>query len=148
MANQPIMVLNGPNLNLLGSREPSIYGVVSLDDLNAVCQDAAAAHESRAECRQSNIEGQLVDWIQEARSGYAGLVINAGAYTHTSVALRDAVAGTQVPTIEVHISNVYAREAFRHHSFLSPVAQGVIVGLGVDGYKAAIDILLRRANAG
>lgn len=148
MANLPIMVLNGPNLNLLGSREPDIYGALTLDDLNAACQDAAAAHGTNADCRQSNIEGQLVDWIQEAQTAYAGLVINAGAYTHTSVALRDAVAGTDLPSIEVHISNVYARETFRHHSYLSPVVQGVIVGLGSDGYTAAIDILLRRADAG
>jgi len=148
MAKLPILVLNGPNLNLLGSREPGIYGSMTLDDIDAACRDAAAQHGSTADCRQSNIEGELVGWIQETAKGFAGLVINAGAYTHTSVALRDAIAGTGTPTIEVHISNVYARESFRHHSYLSPVVQGVIVGLGVDGYRAAIDILLRRADAG
>ncbi len=148
MAKTSILVLNGPNLNLLGTREPGIYGALTLKDIDAACQTAADAFSANADCRQSNIEGELVGWIQEARNGYAGIVINAGAYTHTSVALRDAIAGVGVPTIEVHISNVYARETFRHHSFLSPVVQGVIVGLGVDGYTAAIDILLRRADAG
>lgn len=148
MANTSILVLNGPNLNLLGTREPGIYGSLTLQDIEDACRKAAASFSADADCRQSNLEGELVDWIQEARTGFAGIVINAGAYTHTSVALRDALSGVDVPAIEVHISNVYAREAFRHHSFLSPVVQGIIVGLGVDGYTSAIDILLRRANAG
>ena len=148
MTNRPILVLNGPNLNLLGSREPDIYGATTLKDIETACQEAAAKHGSSVTCRQSNSEGELVGWIQESRNDFSGLVINAGAYTHTSVALRDAIAGTGIRTIEVHISNVYARESFRHHSYISPVASGVIVGLGVDGYTAAIDILLRQANAG
>lgn len=148
MAKLPVLVLNGPNLNLLGSREPDIYGKMTLKDIEGACRDSAAAHGTNAECRQSNDEGELVGWIQDAPTRFSGLVINAGAYTHTSVALRDAIAATGISAIEVHISNVYARETFRHHSYLSPVVAGVIVGLGVDGYKAAIDILLRRADAG
>ncbi|WP_395704025.1 type II 3-dehydroquinate dehydratase [Aquabacterium sp.] len=146
-----ILVLNGPNLNLLGTREPAVYGATTLADVEALCRDAAQQKGAEAECRQSNHEGQLIDWIHEAgvahRAGQlAGVVFNAGAYTHTSVALHDAIKGSGVPVIEVHISNVHARESFRHHSWLSPVAAGIVVGFGVDGYVLAIEGLLRKAR--
>jgi 3-dehydroquinate dehydratase-2 len=147
-----ILILNGPNLNLLGTREPAVYGHTTLDDVRARCADAAQRLGLEADFRQSNHEGVLVDWVHEAgvahRAGkLLGVVFNAGAYTHTSIALHDAVKGSGVPMIEVHISNVHAREAFRHHSYLSPVAVGVIAGLGIDGYVLAIEALARRAAA-
>lgn len=147
-----ILVLNGPNLNLLGSREPAIYGHATLADVEALCLATAAAQGAQAECRQSNHEGQLIDWIHAAgvahRAGkLAGIVFNAGAYTHTSVALHDAIKGSGVPVIEVHISNVHAREPFRHHSYLSPAAAGIVIGFGIDGYALAITGLLRKAAA-
>ena len=148
-----ILVLNGPNLNLLGTREPAIYGSATLADVEALCRDTAARLGVAVECRQSNHEGQLVDWVQEAgaaqRAGdLLGVVFNAGAYTHTSVALHDAIKGTGVPVIEVHVTNVHARETFRHHSYLSPAAAGIVVGFGIDGYALAIEGLVRRtANA-
>jgi 3-dehydroquinate dehydratase-2 len=136
-----ILVLNGPNLNLLGTREPAIYGRTTLADIAAACQ----AHGTKAglvvECRQSNHEGELVDWVQEARDKQDALVVNAGAYTHTSVAIRDALAAVGLPFIEVHLSNIYKRETFRHHSYLSALAEGVICGLGAQGYLAALDAL-------
>jgi 3-dehydroquinate dehydratase II len=146
-----ILVLNGPNLNLLGTREPSVYGASTLADVEALCRDAALAHGHTVDCRQSNHEGVLVDAIQEAGRAFAagtlvGVVFNAGAYTHTSVALHDAIKGTGVPVIEVHISNVHARESFRHHSYLSPAAAGIVVGFGIDGYRLAIEGLARRAR--
>ena len=148
-----VFVLNGPNLNLLGTREPAVYGSRTLADLEAVCRDAASRHGLDLEFRQSNHEGALIDWIQEAGRGHAsgsvaGVVCNAGAYTHTSVALHDAVKATGVPVIEVHLSNVHAREPFRHHSFLAPVAIGIVIGFGADGYALAIDALARRTAAG
>jgi 3-dehydroquinate dehydratase-2 len=144
-----VLVLNGPNLNLLGTREPAVYGATTLADVDALCREAGRARGAAVECRQSNHEGQLIDWIHEAgvahREGrLAGVVFNAGAYTHTSIALHDAIKGAGVPVIELHISNVHAREAFRHHSWLSPVAAGIVVGFGVDGYVLAIDGLLRK----
>jgi 3-dehydroquinate dehydratase-2 len=147
-----ILVLNGPNLNLLGTREPAVYGHATLDDVEALCRTAAAERGAEAECRQSNHEGVLIDWVQAAGVAYragelAGIVFNAGGYTHTSVALHDAIKGAGVPVIEVHISNVHAREAFRHHSYLSPVAAGIVVGFGIAGYVLAIDGLLRQARA-
>ena len=143
-----ILVLNGPNLNLLGTREPAQYGHETLADVERMCQDAGAKLGVTIECRQSNWEGQLVDWIQEAGREVAagtmlGVVMNPGAYTHTSIALHDAIKGASVPVIELHISNVHAREAFRHHSYISPVARGTIVGLGVQGYPLAIEALVR-----
>jgi 3-dehydroquinate dehydratase-2 len=137
-----VLVLNGPNLNLLGAREPALYGADTLGDVEKLCRDEGARSGLAIECRQSNHEGQLVDWIQEAGRECAagrmiGVVLNAGAYTHTSIALHDAIKGSSVPVVEVHISNVHAREPFRHHSFLSPVAKGVIVGFGVEGYALA-----------
>ena len=140
------LVLNGPNLNLLGSREPTVYGAQTLADVEALCREACAAHGLALDFSQSNHEGVLIDWIHEAgrvqaAGTLAGVVLNAGAYTHTSIALHDAIKGAGVQVIEVHISNVHAREAFRHHSTISPVARGVIVGLGVAGYALAIAAL-------
>ena len=147
-----VLVLNGPNLNLLGTREPQVYGAHTLADVEVRCRSAAAAHGWTVDFRQSNHEGELVDWIQEAARGQAtgsvaGVVLNAGAYTHTSVALHDAIKAVAVPVIEVHISNVHAREPFRHRSYLSPAAAGIVVGFGIEGYALAIDGLARRAPA-
>lgn len=141
-----VIVLNGPNLNLLGTREPEIYGAATLADVEALCAERAHQHGLRALCYQSNYEGDLVNWIHEAgqlhRQGQlAGVVLNAGAYTHTSVALLDAIKGTGVPVIELHISNVHAREPFRHHSYLSAAARAVMCGFGVAGYGLAIDAI-------
>ncbi|MBK8757382.1 MAG: type II 3-dehydroquinate dehydratase [Actinomycetales bacterium] len=141
-----VLVLNGPNLNLLGTREPEVYGSQTLADIQARCEPVAAALGWTLEMRQTNHEGVLVDWLHEAgarvRAGsVVGVVLNPGAYTHTSVAIRDAIDGAQVPVIEVHLSNVHARESFRHHSYVSPVARGVIVGLGARGYELAIQAL-------
>ncbi|GAB3560342.1 type II 3-dehydroquinate dehydratase [Arthrobacter alkaliphilus] len=136
-----ILVLNGPNLNLLGTREPEKYGTSTLADVEQLAINAAEAHGFTVDCVQSNHEGDLVDAIHGARGTAAGIVINAGAYTHTSVALRDAIAAVQLPAVEVHITNVHQREEFRHHSYLSPVCKAVIVGAGVLGYKLAIDYL-------
>jgi 3-dehydroquinate dehydratase II len=138
-----VLVLNGPNLNLLGTREPEVYGAETLADVEKLCRDEGARLGLAVECRQSNHEGQLIDWIHEAGREYAagrliGVVLNAGAYTHTSLALHDAIKGANVPVIELHISNVHAREPFRHRSFVSPVANGIIVGFGVQGYALAI----------
>ena len=143
-----VLVLNGPNLNLLGTREPGVYGTATLADVEALCRAEAERYGLAVEARQSNHEGELVDWVQEAgrRPDVLGVVLNAGAYTHTWVALRNAVAGTGVPVIEVHVSNVHARESFRRHSYLSAVAAGIIVGFGVDGYALAIAGLARRAG--
>jgi 3-dehydroquinate dehydratase II len=141
-----ILVLNGPNLNLLGTREPAVYGSQTLDDVEALCAVEATRHGFKVDFRQSNHEGVLVDAIQEAGRAQAagtlaGVVLNAGAYTHTSVALHDAIKGAGVTVIELHISNVHAREAFRHHSYLSPAAIGVMAGFGVKGYALAIAAL-------
>ena len=138
-----VLVLNGPNLNLLGTREPQVYGSQSLEDVKSLCQTACNSHGFALDFRQSNHEGELVDWIHEAgksqaAGNLAGVVLNAGAYTHTSVALHDAIKGTGIVLIELHISNVHAREAFRHHSFISPVAKAVMAGFGVKGYAMAI----------
>ena len=137
------LVLNGPNLNLLGTREPSVYGADTLADVERLCAAACAQHGYALDFRQSNHEGQLIDWIHEAGRDFAagalaGVVFNAGAYTHTSIALPDAIKGAAVPVIELHISNVHAREPFRHHSWLSPVARAVMAGFGVKGYPLAI----------
>jgi 3-dehydroquinate dehydratase-2 len=135
-----VYVLNGPNLNLLGTREPETYGRATLEDVEKRCREAARRHGFEAKFRQSNHEGEIVESIQEAGAeGAAGIVINAGAYTHTSVAIRDAIAAVEVPVIEVHISNVFARERFRHRSHIAPVAKASLCGFGVDGYALAID---------
>lgn len=139
-----LWVLNGPNLNMLGLREPEVYGRETLADLEAACRDCADRLGAALVFRQSNHEGVLVDWIQESRGAAAGIALNAGAYTHTSVALRDAIAAAETPTIEVHLSNVHAREPFRHRSLIAPVSIGVIAGLGSDGYLAALEALARR----
>jgi len=138
-----ILVLHGPNLNLLGTREPDIYGHDTLRDIDARLQALAQDAGAQCVCFQSNHEGALVDRIQQARAeGVDFMLINAAAYTHTSIALRDALAAVAIPFIEVHLSNVYRRETFRHHSWLSGLAQGVIAGLGVCGYEAALRFAL------
>ncbi|GAA2201831.1 type II 3-dehydroquinate dehydratase [Sinomonas flava] len=136
-----ILVVNGPNLNLLGTREPEKYGTDTLMDVERLCAEAAAAHGLEVHCVQSNHEGEIIDAIHAARGTALGLVINAGAYTHTSVAIRDAITAAQLPTVEVHITNVHAREPFRHHSYLSDIAKAVIAGAGVLGYRFGIDYL-------
>jgi 3-dehydroquinate dehydratase II len=134
-----IYVLNGPNLNLLGTREPETYGRSTLQDVERLCRKAAEPYHLEVEFRQSNHEGELVDWIHEARARKAaGIVLNPGGYTHTSVALRDAIAAVEVPVIEVHISNVFAREHFRHFSHIAPVAKATLCGFGINGYALAI----------
>ncbi|MFP5253758.1 MAG: type II 3-dehydroquinate dehydratase [Actinomycetes bacterium] len=141
-----VHVLNGPNLNLLGSREPGIYGRDTLADVEARCARVAGELGLGLDFRQSNHEGELVTWLQEAGAAVkagesVGVVLNPGAYTHTSVALRDAIVGAEVPVVELHVSNVHTREEFRHHSFVSPVARGVVMGLGALGYELALRAL-------
>ena len=136
-----LLLLNGPNLNLLGTREPEVYGSMTLADVEALARTTAESVGLELRAVQSNSEGALVDAVQAAREDCAGLVVNAGAYTHTSVALRDALAGVALPFVEVHISNVHAREEFRHHSYLAPLASAVIVGAGVQGYAFAVQRL-------
>jgi 3-dehydroquinate dehydratase-2 len=140
-ADKTILVLNGPNLNLLGTREPAIYGSATLADVEQLAAQTAKAHGLGTTCLQSNHEGELIDAIHGARGTAAGIVINPGAYTHTSVALRDALSGVELPVVEVHISNIHRREEFRHHSYISGVAQAVIAGAGISGYKFAVDLL-------
>lgn len=139
-----VLVLNGPNLNLLGQREPEIYGRTTLADIAAACEAKAGALGLEVDFRQSSHEGTLVDWIHEARERAAGLILNAGAYTHTSIALHDALAAFSGPIVEVHLSNVFRRESFRHHSYISPVATGVICGFGADSYLLALDAVAAR----
>ncbi len=141
MASATILVLNGPNLNLLGVREPETYGRETLADIEESCLEHAAALDLAVDFRQSNNEGQLVDWIQEARESADAIVINAGAYSHTSIAILDALKACELPIIEVHLSNIFARERFRHHSYVSAVAKGVICGLGGQGYILALDAI-------
>ncbi len=139
-----VLVLHGPNLNLLGTREPEVYGRETLDDVNQRLQRQALQMGVELDVFQSNWEGGIVDRIHAARTDNTGFVIiNPGAFTHTSVAIRDAFAGVAIPFVEIHISNVFAREAFRHHSYLSPLAAGVIVGLGAEGYALALDYALK-----
>jgi 3-dehydroquinate dehydratase-2 len=140
-----LLLLNGPNLNLLGTREPEVYGSQTLADIEQAASAQAAAAGASLACFQSNHEGALIDRIHLAKTeGVDAIVINPGGLTHTSVALRDALAGVAIPFVEVHISNIYQREAFRHHSFLSAIAQGTICGLGTDGYRFAIDFTLKK----
>lgn len=148
-----VLILNGPNLNLLGTRKPEVYGTTTLADVEKLCTDAAAKLGLDVDFKQSNHEGQLIDWIHETgaavKAGESiGAVFNPGAFTHTSVALHDAIEGASLPLIECHISNVHKREAFRHHSFISPVASGIVVGFGVHGYVLAIHGLHQLSQAG
>jgi len=142
-APKPVLILNGPNLNMLGKRQPEIYGRETLADVEAACRAEARRLGLAVECAQSNHEGALVDRIQAARDANSAIVINAGAYTHTSVALLDALNAAELPAIEVHLSNIYRREAFRHKSYISPAAVGVIAGLGSHGYILALQALAR-----
>lgn len=141
-----IGILNGPNLNLLGQREPEVYGTDTLADIEARCRRSADAHGLAVDFRQSNHEGVLIDAVHELRTSVVGLVVNAGAYTHTSIALRDALLTVSVPVVEVHLSNVHAREDFRAHSYLSGIATAVIVGAGPLGYTFAIDLIAARTS--
>ena len=141
-----IYILNGPNLNLLGQREPEIYGYQTLGDLADTCTKVAGASGFTVKCLQSNLEGQLIDWIHDARQTAAGIIINPGAYSHTSIAIHDALKAFEGRVIEVHISNIHRRESFRHHSYVSLCADGVIAGLGLHGYELALESMNRLLN--
>ena len=143
-----ILVLNGPNLNLLGAREPQVYGRMTLAEIEDACRRRAAALDLTVEFRQSNHEGELVDWVQQARGAYAALIINAAAYTHTSVALFDALAMIDMPVIEVHLSNIFRRESFRQHSYVSTLAHGIVCGFGGFGYEMALEAAARVLTLG
>jgi 3-dehydroquinate dehydratase II len=146
--DQTIYVLNGPNLNLLGTREPETYGRAGLADVERLCERTAAQFGLRATCRQSNHEGELVDLIHEAHARKAaGIVFNPGGYSHTSIALHDALKAVNIPTVEVHISNIHARESFRHHSFTAMAAFATLAGFGIDGYRLAISGLAAKIGA-
>ena len=142
MAKAPkILILNGPNLNMLGTRQPEVYGTATLADIEAACEQRARDLGLAAECRQSNSEGELVGWIQAARDQVQAVIINPGAYSHTSVAILDALLAVDLPVVEVHLSNIHRREEFRHHSYVSKAAQGVICGFGARGYIMALEAL-------
>lgn len=138
---KPVYVLNGPNLNLLGRREPSIYGTATLEVVRLRTADRAGAHGLAIEFRQTNHEGELIDWIHEAREQASGIVINAGALTHTSIAVLDALVAAELPCVEVHLSNIFRRESFRHQSYVSLAATGVVCGLGPKGYELAVEAM-------
>jgi len=138
---KPIYVLNGPNLNMLGLREPAIYGTDTLDDVRRKAEARAKALSLTIDFRQSNLEGELVGWIQEARDKAAAIILNAGAYSHTSIALLDALQAAELPVIEVHLSNIFRREPYRQHSYISLGAKGVICGLGAKGYELALEAM-------
>jgi 3-dehydroquinate dehydratase II len=143
-----IYVLNGPNLNLLGTREPEKYGHANLADVEKLCATTAAQFGLKADCRQSNREGELIDFIHEAHAKKAaGIVVNAGGYSHTSIALHDAIKAVNIPTVEVHVSNIHARETFRHHSFTAMAAFATLAGFGIDGYRLAIAGLAAKIGA-
>jgi 3-dehydroquinate dehydratase-2 len=143
-----VYVLNGPNLNLLGTREPETYGHARLADVERLCAETARHYGLEADCRQSNSEGELIDVIHEAHTKQAaGIVINAGGYSHTSIALHDALTAVKIPTVEVHVSNIYAREDFRHHSFVARAAFATLCGFGIDGYRLAISGLAAKIGA-
>ncbi|CAE6916027.1 3-dehydroquinate dehydratase 2 [Pseudomonas marincola] len=134
-----VLILNGPNLNMLGTREPATYGHETLDDIADMCRLTGERLELQVEFQQTNHEGQMIDWIHQARGRCAGIIINPAAWTHTSVAIRDALVASEVPVIEVHLSNVHARETFRHHSYVSAIAVGVMCGFGSNGYRLALE---------
>jgi len=140
---KPVFILNGPNLNMLGKREPEIYGAQTLDDIARLCQSKAEALGLAIDFRQTNHEGELVSQVQEARENACAIILNAAAYTHTSIAVHDALKMADIPIIEVHLSNVYKREEFRHKSYVSGVAQGVICGFGAQGYELALDAVAK-----
>jgi 3-dehydroquinate dehydratase II len=142
-----LLVLHGPNFDMLGRREPALYGKSTLKDVEALCRKTADKHGFNVDCRQSNNEGDLIAWIHESASAHQGIVINAGAWTHTSIAILDALRLAGLPVVEVHISNIYAREPFRHHSFVSHAAVGVISGLGISGYAYAVAYLAEHLGA-
>jgi 3-dehydroquinate dehydratase II len=143
VAGATVLVLNGPNLNLLGVREPATYGRETLADIEEACLERAAALGLSLDFRQSNHEGQLIDWIQEARENADGIILNAGAYTHSSIAILDALKAAELPIVEVHLSNIYRRDSFRHISYVSAVAHGIICGFGGQGYVLALDAMAR-----
>ncbi|WP_299569861.1 type II 3-dehydroquinate dehydratase [uncultured Williamsia sp.] len=146
MSAPSVLLLNGPNLNMLGTRQPDVYGTATLEDAVAVAERAAHDVGFDLTARQTNHEGQMIDWIHEARGTVAGIVVNPGGWTHTSVALADALVVPEVPVVEVHLSNVAAREPFRHHSYVSPIAVAVIAGCGIQGYDFAIRALAERIS--
>ncbi len=139
-----VLVLNGPNLNLLGTREPGIYGAQTLGDVEQLCKDVAAKLGLSVDFRQSNLEGELVTWVQQARGTADAIIINPAAYSHTSIAIHDALKAVGLPTVEVHLTNIHQREPFRHHSYVSAVATGVICGLGASGYSLALHALAEK----
>ena len=141
MSNPVVLIVNGPNLNMLGTRQPEIYGTATLADLNALCARHAETLNLTSDFRQSNYEGDLVTWIQEAKGRASGIIVNAGGLTHSSVSILDALLTVQIPTIEVHLSNIHQREEFRHTSYVSRAAKGMICGLGTKGYLLALDAL-------
>jgi 3-dehydroquinate dehydratase II len=147
VAGATILVLNGPNLNLLGVREPDTYGRETLADIEEACLERAADLDLTVDFRQSNHEGQLVDWIQEARENADGIILNAGAYTHTSIAILDALRASELPVIEVHLSNIHRREGYRRHSYVSEAAQGMICGFGAHGYLLALEAMIQLVKA-
>ena len=138
---KPVFIINGPNLNMLGLREPDVYGPETISGLEERCRARAQTLGLDISFRQSNVEGELVSWIQESRTAASGLILNAAAYTHTSLAIHDALKVAQLPIIEVHLTNIYKREPFRHHSYVSPVADGVLCGFGGQGYELALEAL-------
>lgn len=146
-ATDTILVLNGPNLNMLGTREPEKYGQATLADVEALCRETAAIFGLKADCRQSNREGELIDFIHEAHARkMKGIIINAGGYSHTSIALHDALLAVQIPTVEVHVTNIHARESFRHHSYTARAAFASLCGFGIEGYRLAIQGLAAKVG--
>lgn len=141
-----ILVLNGPNINLLGTREPDVYGSVTLQGITSMLEEESKVFNFQLDCQQSNHEGEIIDAIHDARDIHLGILINPGAYTHTSVAIRDAIAAVALPAVEVHLSNIYQREEFRHHSYIAPVAVGQVSGFGADSYRLGLYALIAHIN--